>query len=100
MYILTHTYINTHLYEHTYTHTCSLSLSHTCTLHKRHIIMYTGQYNSSIYDLVVRLLCNTLKVRANIMQKDSANNKVLKFIILTRTVEKLYSVIKPVYLVK
>ena len=49
----------------------------------------TGQYNSSICDLVVRLLCNALKISGNILQKDSANNEVLKFIILPRTLEKL-----------
>ena len=54
--------------------------------------MCTGQYNSSIYDLVVRLLCNALKFSVDILQKDSANNKVLKFTIFPRTVEKLYSV--------
>ena len=41
--------------------------------------MRTGQYNSSICDLVVRILCNVLKIRVDrpILQTDSANNKVL-----------------------
>ena len=52
--------------------------------------MRTGQYDSSICDLVVRLLLNTLKNSVDILQKDSANNKVLKFTVLPRTVEKIY----------
>ena len=54
--------------------------------------MRTGQNNSSICDLVVRLLCHALKISIDILQKDSANNEVLKFTILPRTDEKLYSV--------
>ena len=50
----------------------------------------TGQYNSSICDLVVRLLCNALKISVDILQEDSANNKVLKLTILPLTVDKLY----------
>ena len=49
----------------------------------------TWQNNSSICNLVVRLLCNALKIGVDILQKDSANNKVLKFTILPRTEEKL-----------
>ena len=54
--------------------------------------MRTGQYNSSIWDLVVRLLCDTIKISVDILQKDFASNKVLKFTILPRTVEKLYCI--------
>ena len=36
--------------------------------------MRTRQYNSSICDLLVRLLSNALKISANILQKDSVNN--------------------------
>ena len=54
--------------------------------------MRTGQYNSSICDLVVRLLCNTLKISVDILQKESANSIVLKFTIFPRTVERLYYV--------
>ena len=53
------------------------------------ICVYTGQYNSSICDPFVRLLCNALKINIDILQKDSAINKVLKFILLPRTAEKL-----------
>ena len=54
--------------------------------------MCIGLYNSSICDLVVRLLCNALKINVNIEPKDSAINKVLQFAILPRTVEKLFCV--------
>ena len=52
----------------------------------------TEQYNSSICDLVIRLPCHALKISVNILQKDSANNEVLKFTKLLRTEEKLYFV--------
>ena len=54
--------------------------------------MRTGQYKSSICDLVVRFLCNALKISADILYKDSVYNKILKFKIRLRTEAKLYFV--------
>ena len=54
--------------------------------------MRTGQNILSICDLVIRLLCNALKISVDTLQRDSANTNVLQFTILPRIVEKLFCV--------